>query len=559
MIILAMLHCTVSTWPIPQWEPTWSMAESTVIMPCNNSGYTDPALYKGFGLVDFDWSNAKLEWSNAKPMDCQERLVHQAEIVKSTTPYAKVFIYRNLVKALPWYSEVRDKMLDPNYAGWFLKFAPNGAAGLPAGEYYSPPCNNESRGGLKCSKFYHDQEQTPQAAHTGPPAPGSATRVQEDDWYIYNNTNDVNALHPGFRTVVDGGKQLTPALCKNAADKAGRKIFTWWSPNYCWLSSEWSYPTGMTGTLPIQQAMHTSGYKPADPADPAPLPPGASTGLRECNDGDCDCGPGLPCGEYLWDHRNASLREWLIDEFILGKVSGLGNPNVDGFYVDDSWSTGRHKHFDNSTWHSCDSGPIGGATEEEKHCSVDMGLTAQDVAEITGNWSITKQQAQTAVLANKGFLWGSYSMFVSTGARTFDPPATRRPGSTDPRTTCTAWMREACNVDSRQQNSALLFEFTRKTFHDPFPLPAVVEDVAMFLLSRGPFAWLGHNWMGCFGEYFAPNATAIRPAQVDVDYGTPIDTACKETSAGSAIFTREYSKASVEMDCNSFIGKINMH
>lgn len=32
--------------------------------------YTDPALYKGFGLVDFDWSNAKLEWSNAKPMDC---------------------------------------------------------------------------------------------------------------------------------------------------------------------------------------------------------------------------------------------------------------------------------------------------------------------------------------------------------------------------------------------------------------------------------------------------------------------------------------------------------
>lgn len=31
--------------------------------------------------------------------------------------------------------------------------------------------------------------------------------------------------------MVDGGKQLTPALCKNAADKAGRKIFTWWSPN----------------------------------------------------------------------------------------------------------------------------------------------------------------------------------------------------------------------------------------------------------------------------------------------------------------------------------------
>lgn len=29
----------------------------------------------------------------------------------------------------------------------------------------------------------------------------------------------------------------------------------------------------------------------------------------------------------LWDHRNASLREWLINEFILGPT-GLGNVNI---------------------------------------------------------------------------------------------------------------------------------------------------------------------------------------------------------------------------------------
>ena len=46
-------------------------------------------------------------------MDCEERLVSQAELVKSVNPDAKVWVYRNLVKALPWYSSVREKMLDP--------------------------------------------------------------------------------------------------------------------------------------------------------------------------------------------------------------------------------------------------------------------------------------------------------------------------------------------------------------------------------------------------------------------------------------------------------------
>ncbi len=47
----------------------------------------------------------------------------------------------------------------------------------------------------------------------------------------------------------------------------------------------------------------------------------------------CDCG-GVPCGEYLWDHRNASLRSYLVNEVVLG-ANGLGNKNVSGFYFDD--------------------------------------------------------------------------------------------------------------------------------------------------------------------------------------------------------------------------------
>ena len=43
----------------------------------------------------------------------------------------------------------------------------------------------------------------------------------------------------------------------------------------------------------------------------------------------------LPCGVRLQDHRNASLREWLVKEHVMGASSGgtdgLSNPNVTGF------------------------------------------------------------------------------------------------------------------------------------------------------------------------------------------------------------------------------------
>lgn len=77
-----------------------------------------------------------------------------------------------------------------------------------------------------------------------------------------------------------------------------------------------------------------------------PLPPHSTTRLHEGgNNGGapqnecvhkCDCG-GVPCGEYLWDHRNASMREWLINEHVMG-ATGLGNDNVTGFYFDDFWA-----------------------------------------------------------------------------------------------------------------------------------------------------------------------------------------------------------------------------
>ena len=80
--------------PLPHWKPTYNMSLSTVFMPCNDSGFMDPSFSALWGLVDFDWSNGKQDWANQKPMDCQERLLKQAEIIKQLTNETKVMVYR---------------------------------------------------------------------------------------------------------------------------------------------------------------------------------------------------------------------------------------------------------------------------------------------------------------------------------------------------------------------------------------------------------------------------------------------------------------------------------
>jgi hypothetical protein len=40
---------------VPARPPTYVMNRSTIIMPCNNSGFTSPESTKSWSVVDFDW------------------------------------------------------------------------------------------------------------------------------------------------------------------------------------------------------------------------------------------------------------------------------------------------------------------------------------------------------------------------------------------------------------------------------------------------------------------------------------------------------------------------
>jgi hypothetical protein len=60
------------------------------------------------------------------------------------------------------------------------------------------------------------------------------------------------------------------------------------------------------------------------------------------------------------------------------------------------------------------------------------------------------------------------------------------------------------------------------------------------------------SWEGCSVQYAVPYP---RPHALDVDYGTPTEF-CREASPG--VFTREWTKATVTLDYNSFEANISM-
>ena len=73
----------------------------------------------------------------------------------------------------------------------------------------------------------------------------------------------------------------------------------------------------------------------------------------------------------------------------------------------------------------------------------------------------------------------------------------------------------------------------------------VEEDVVNFLLARGDYAVLGLGWLGC------SHASEFPSKFLNGDYGEPLGRA-RETAADSEVFVREFSKATVQMDCNTY-------
>jgi hypothetical protein len=114
-------------------------------------------------------------------------------------------------------------------------------------------------------------------------------------------------------------------------------------------------------------------------------------------------------------------------------------------------------------------------------------------------------------------------------------------------------MRTNCGATSPSQSGALFFGYSRSAHSQPWPLPYPQQDLAAFLLTRGPYAYFGYGWCGCASTSGSHPFT--RPAELDADYGMPVEF-CHETATG--VFTREWTRATVTLDCNTFNATIAM-
>ncbi len=455
----------------PPWPPTYNVTESLISMQCNSSGFSNVGRATQFGIVSYDWSNAKEEWAKSKPMDCEEKLSEQARKLASARGNdgnTHIFVYRNIVKALPWFSTVREKLVDPAYKGFFLAFNRD-----PHTPLHVPRCAAESP--IKCSDLYHDQEQTPQV-----PTP--------------------QHLHP------DGTCSKT-----------------------------------------------------------------------------CDCGQDLPCGEYYFDHRNGTmLREWLIEEVVLGALiaddKGL---IVDGLFLDDYWCSDRlcHETYNSTKGCPCDD-PFQGPTESERHAVLDMGLSDQDILEITLEWNVTMSLLEKRLLEHGAYTWWLIENQENANAMphildfgkqkspdiTFRKNDNRnRPSSNSER--CAQILEDACRIDSSWQTKPRLFGFSvNDTSHHKghWYLPNFDLEWASFLLVRGPYSWAGWGVWGMTWPFQKePGHGALPPLphgvplpdiltpEKQIDYGVPLGI-CYQPSNQEGVFRREWSNGwIIEIDCNA--------
>lgn len=239
------------------------------------------------------------------------------------------------------------------------------------------------------------------------------------------------------------------------------------------------------------------------------------------------------------------LRNWLVQELI-GGATGIGSPSVDGLFMDDYWCSNLICAADPTVAGCPCNDPVQGATEIDTNQQVDMGLSDEDIRDITLAWNETMSAVENHLLESGAYSW----WLIANQANANAMPLMMS------KETCIAQLQEACSPSSSWQREPQLFGLTiNSTAHSPQQLE---QDVGFFLLARGDYAWLGWGEWGmtwpfnpepAHGELPPLPDGVPRPALLDHDFGVPREI-CKETLPG--VFSRMWTKGMVALDCNTF-------
>jgi hypothetical protein len=178
------------------------------------------------------------------------------------------------------------------------------------------------------------------------------------------------------------------------------------------------------------------------------------------------------------------------------------------------------------------------------NCTADMGLGTAEIKDITSQWRTNMITAKAVAVAAKGFNWQLLSSAT-----------TPKQGAQ-----CEAFFRRACAPHSQEYDSALMVAFAPEDESPNGRAPNFLADLAMFLLVRGPYAWIGHGFVGCSlwdEKVGGPGQLFERPPLLDtLRVGAPLGL-CAETVPGSGVFSRKWTGAHASFDCGTATGSVN--
>jgi hypothetical protein len=245
----------------------------------------------------------------------------------------------------------------------------------------------------------------------------------------------------------------------------------------------------------------------------------------------------FPAAEYVFDPRSMHVRvngqtmlEWYIEDYVL-----MGdNADVSGYFFDDHWD-----NFTGSDDHSV------GPSEVANSAVEDMGLSParSEVDDVRAAFMTFMDAVYAAVRKSGRFAW---QMFWNGDSPTYSKDGMREVALTGlkplvTKSNCTAELRHFCSAagQKRVHSVAMVAAFSGAANGE--------QDVATFLLIRGPYAWLGSGWGGGLPK---------RPEALARDYGAPLGN-CSETGATTGVFSREYTKGTVTVDCGSWQARLS--
>jgi len=222
-------------------------------------------------------------------------------------------------------------------------------------------------------------------------------------------------------------------------------------------------------------------------------------------------GPGSGAHQYFFNYSNRDAFEYVLGVSEQGELA-TGSEYVDGTFLDDSQAI----------------------PQEHPNAPANAGLSALQLL-LLQNASFEFFNTAVAQLAASGaYIWQGFN-----GLQQGDPDGV---GISPTAATCQAYMELVC--DPLWQSVPRTMDWPHSSQADKLPV------LAAFLVSRGPYAFIGSGWFGG-GSIGLPPWDTMWDAY---DVGEPTGL-CSQAEPG--VFSRTWTRGTSALNCNTWTAELN--